>query len=222
MPSSTRALIRRLSPIPDLIPDEWAANAPEFLPIVPSARLWLPRLGIGDDERFAILVQDTWRRIPLGARRLMVRHWRRSEPIWAIQGLWSPTIQLTEYWELSDQSVRQPKDLAGCGRNGHSLYFYAPLVDAMPAQHVQELIAHELAHVVQYAIGEPPHSDRTLPRWCDQTEIIADEIMELWDFDPWAMDKWVERHWTWPTDQHEAVRSGSGREAKLRKKRGRR
>ena len=124
--------------------DTWMAAAPELLPIVPRSRLWLPKLGIGDDERFASIFRNTWHKIPLGARRLKVKHWRENSAHFPIQGLWSPTIQLTDYWELSDRTVRQPKDLGVCGRNGHSLYFYAPAVDAVPAQHVEELIAHEL------------------------------------------------------------------------------
>lgn len=195
MPHNIKTLSRRLATCPFDQSD--LDDAPEFLPVVPTSRLWLPRLGFGDDERFAAIFRDTWCRIPLKARRIMVKHWRKSEPAWAIQGLWSPTIQLTDDWEFSDRSVRQPKEVAACGRNGHSLYFYAPLVDAMPVVHVQELIAHELAHVVQYGIGEPPSTDRSVPRWSDDSELEADEMMELWGFDCWAMDEWIAAHWTW-------------------------
>jgi hypothetical protein len=39
-----------------------------------------------------------------------------------------------------------------------------------------------------------------MPRWCDPTESIADEIMEdLWGFEAWAMDEWLEKNWKWPT-----------------------
>jgi len=70
----------------------------------------------------------------------------------------------------------------------------------MPAVHVQELIAHELAHVFQFAIGEPPSGDGTLPRGSDDAEMVADEIMEDWGFDPYAMDDWMAASsWTWPT-----------------------
>ena len=196
--SNIKTLIRQLAKFP--FTKFTGDGAPEFMPIVPSSRLWLPRLGIGDDKRFAAIFRDTWPRIPLKARRLMVNHWRKSEPIWAIQGFWSPMIQLADDWEFSDRTVRHPKDFAACGRNGHSLFFYAPLVDAMPGHHIQELIAHELAHVIQYALGEPSSTDRTLPRWCDEAESHADEIMELWDFDPWAMDDWIDANWTWPSE----------------------
>lgn len=141
-------IVHKLSPFEEFDDDQMELAVPEFLPIVPTSRIWLPKLGIGDDERCASIFQDTWRQIDIRARRLMVAHWRASKPLYAIQGLWSPTIQLVGSWEFSERSWRQPKELAACGCNGHSLYFYAPVVDAMPEQHVKELVAHELAHVV--------------------------------------------------------------------------
>ncbi|MBI2806097.1 MAG: hypothetical protein HYX68_14040 [Planctomycetes bacterium] len=194
--ATLKTLARKLSP-PLLVEDAERFKAPDFLPVVPTSRLWLPRWEIGDDKRFALIFRDTWKRVPIRARRLMVRHWRTC-PIWLMQGLWSPTISLTDDWEFSDVCGRKPKDLGGCGRGGHSLYFFAPIVDAMPVQHVGELIAHELAHAVQYASGDLPQTNRELPRCWDDTETFADEIMHEWGFDPWAMDDWIERHWKWP------------------------
>ena len=127
----------------------------------------------------------------------MVKHWRECPP-GRLQGLWSPLVALVDDWEFSDHFSREPKDLGACGRGGHSLFFYAAIVDAMPAQHVGELIAHELAHAVQYARGDWPNTDRSKPRWWDEAEMVADEIMGEWGFDPWAMDDWMERNWKWP------------------------
>lgn len=174
-----------------------AADNYEFLPILPSSRLWLPRLGIGDDERFAGIFRDTWKSIPLRARRLIVKLWRQC-PLRRLQGLWSPMVALSDYWEFSEWSGREPKDFGGCGCGGHSLYFFAPIVDAMPVQHVGELIAHELAHAVQFASGDFPQTDRSKHRWFDDTEIIADEIMHQWGFDPDAIDDWIKANWKWP------------------------
>lgn len=188
-------LIRKLSHDPDdLVEDQ---NTPVFLPIVTSARLWLPKLGIGDDARFADIFRQTWRRIMLRDRRRIVRHWREGSRYFPIQGHWSPLIMLSNDWQFSDRGFREPKDLAACGRNGHSLYFYAPVVDAMPRQHVSELIAHELAHVALFAVGEIQNVDRTIPRVFDETEIMADELMELWGIDSQAIDVWLEKYWTW-------------------------
>jgi hypothetical protein len=168
----------------------------EFLPIVATSRLWLPRLGIGDDERFASIFRNTWKKIPLCARRMMVKY-SRSCPIRLIRGLWSPWVSLVLDWKFSSRGFRHPRDLAACGRFGHCLFFYAPVVDAMPVQHVEELVAHELAHVVNKASGDMLQTDRTQPRWNDPSEEIADEIMQTWGFDPYAMDRWLKAHWKW-------------------------
>jgi hypothetical protein len=74
-----RTLIRRLSPWP------FSANDPalrererKWLPIVPTARLWLPVVGIGNDARFATIFRSTWYRLPLRDRRRIVKHWRED------------------------------------------------------------------------------------------------------------------------------------------------
>lgn len=81
MTTRLKTLIRRLTTTSEFDDDQWEKASAEYLPIVPSARLWLPRLGVGDDGRFARIFRDTWRKIPLKAKRLMVKHWRKSEPI---------------------------------------------------------------------------------------------------------------------------------------------
>jgi hypothetical protein len=58
-----------------------------------------------------------------------------------------------------------------------------------------------LAHAVLYAEGESRSTDRTLHRWFDPVENMADEIMEIWGFDPNAMDTWMQENWTWPTEK---------------------
>jgi hypothetical protein len=110
-------------------------------------------------------------------------------------------VQLTDHWAFSDRAIRQPKDMAACGRKGHSLYFYAPIVDVMPTRHVEELVAHELAHAVLCAKGERLPTERTQHRCFDPSESMADEIMELWGFDPDAVDVWVQQNWNWASDK---------------------
>ena len=112
MTAKLATLVRNLSPFEEFDADQMEFAVPEFLTIVPSSRLWLPKLGIGDDQRFADAFRDAWRQIDIKARRLMVAHWRKGQPRYAIQGLWSPTIQLTRSWEFSRWDWRQPKHLA--------------------------------------------------------------------------------------------------------------
>src|SRR5262249_46543884 len=110
----------------------------------------------------------------------------------------SPRVELLHGWiggmaydvlppEVADPYPDCP---ACCFANGYVLRFKAPLVDQMPATVVQDLIAHELAHVFQYAHGyterfgeaEPPEGN---------VEEDADELMESWGFDVDSPDEWA-------------------------------
>jgi len=183
--------------------DKAMEGFPTYLTICDTSRLFLPALGEGNDARFAEIFRQTWQRIPLRCRRRMVKHWRDADPI-HLQGLWSPTVQLVNDWRLSDRVCRTARDMGVCGRIGHSLYFYAPIVDAMPPNIVQDLIAHELAHCYLYAIGDEETmagSDRTVHRWLDNVEIYADEAMEVWGFSADSIDEWEkDNKWVWDSD----------------------
>jgi len=195
--SNYKTLLRQLAP--QLVTHYDIDGAPNYLPIVPSSRLWLPHLGIGDDKRFAAIFRNTWRKLPFRDRRMMVMHWRMCEPF-RIREFWSPYVALSDDWTFFDGARRHPKDIAACGHSGHVLFFHASVVDTMPAVHVEELIAHELAHVIQHANGEMPQTDRSVPRCLDDSESDADEIMEQWGFEPSAMDKWIAAEWKWPNE----------------------
>jgi len=198
MATTFRTILPILSPAhAAAITEEEYECACDYLPIAPSSRLWLPKLGEGNDERFANLFHATWHNLPPKTRRLIVKHWKNNGRMTIPWQWWSPLIALTRHWRFTDRCVRQPGDIGACGRGGHSLFFYAPVVDAMPAKHVQEVIAHELAHVVQHTSGDRPSSDRTLPRSFDKTEIAADTLMERWGFDSKAMDVWFHANRTW-------------------------
>ena len=165
-----------------------------------SAGLFLLQRGFGNDERFRQLFRTAWRRIPFAYRRLMVKHWRcDDDPDSGIA--WSPNIQLLVEWGDAEGWGAQRKDgkiwcmqqrtdeYAIMSTRGHRLFFYAPSIDAMPDSIVQDIIAHELAHVCQAAEGDervPVEELRLLdPREMDANKIIAD-----WDFDPDSVDVW--------------------------------
>jgi hypothetical protein len=156
-----------------------------YLTIQRSSDLYLPVLGFGDDVRFARIFRDTWRRIPLWARRRLVGYWRQSQH-WLLPV--SPCIELLGDWFERD------RDLGCVGRAGHEIWFWAPIVDAFPEVHVAELIAHELAHVLLRTCGWEEHTNREVHRWDDPIEEAADEVMEDWGFDPNDMDVWVYRN----------------------------
>ena len=159
----------------------------QYLTIQRSSYLYLPVLGYGDDVRFCEIFQRTWRRIPLWARRRLVGHWRDDCRNGTVSHM-SPRIELLGDWVERDRAF-------GCiGRAGHRIWFWAPIVDAFPEEHVAELIAHELAHVYLFAFGQEEGTNRRLHRWDDPIEEAADELMEEWGFDPYDMDDWVSRN----------------------------
>jgi hypothetical protein len=80
---------------------------------------------------------------------------------------------------------------AVCNR-GHSLKFCAPFVRALPDPVVQDLVAHELAHVYQAACGMELISDPTVMASV-MLEWEADELVLDWGFDVYALDEWLER-----------------------------
>lgn len=131
-------------------------------------------------DRFASLFRLTWSRLPLWARREILGHWRCGGAGGLFRHLVGriPKIELVGGW-----SGREA--LAAVRSNGHHLQFDAAVVREMPDHLVQDLIAHELAHVHQGATGlfysMPLHV----------LEQDANELMEAWGFDADAMDDWL-------------------------------
>ena len=136
----------------------------------------------GDGVRFARLWGETWRRLPLGVRRALLRHWRSPEAI-RYGVLQPPLIELLEDW-----GVREDGDLGAVSRGGHQIRFAADVVDAMPDDIVRDLIAHELAHVYQWAIGEDMTPDPEFG-FLDIEE-CADEMVRDWGFGVESIDDW--------------------------------
>ena len=72
---------------------------------------------------------------------------------------------------------------------GHTLHFGLKLVKKYPDSLVRDLIAHELAHVLQAAWGWYLGIDDSF-----EAEEDADLRMEHWGFDAVAMDAWDREH----------------------------
>lgn len=72
---------------------------------------------------------------------------------------------------------------------GHSLVFCSGIVDIYPDELVRDLIAHELAHVEQWASGWD--IDQADPFECEED---ADGLVEDWGFSATAMDDWDLAH----------------------------
>lgn len=160
-----------------------------ILRLLPRHKVYL-LVAAGDGFRFAKNFRETWRRIPLWGRRRILRHWRAEHPG---EPVIKPCIRLCEGWERRPLS----KGLAGLKatvlQEGCELCFWSQIVEAYPDPLVQDLIAHELAHVVQLTmgfswVGEDPF----------EVEEHADGLIEQWGFDVHAMDEWDEKNCVTP------------------------
>lgn len=151
----------------------------------------LPRHGIrlhspcGDGRRFARRFVETWARIPLWARRAMLAHWRKPPEDFRSSAI--PSIQLLDSWP--GQVGKGLRATNGCSAaRGHVLLFSRPIVEAYPDDIVRDLVAHELAHVVQEAVGQ---QFGELEHEAIEWEEDADDRMAFWGFDPESMDRWA-------------------------------
>ena len=68
------------------------------------------------------------------------------------------------------------------------MQFWTKIVAAFPDELVRDLIAHELAHVYQYAIGLDFGDDNY---GCEED---ADWTLERWGFSATAIDDWLREH----------------------------
>jgi hypothetical protein len=139
-------------------------NTVQLISIIPRSGIYLSAHGHGDDRRFARLFKETWLSLPLLARRMMLRHWHEERR--GIGGFWgtpttSPTIELlsgwfpteSSLWEAMDGMPEAEQPLAQVFGGGHTVRFWSTAVDDMPDDLARRLIAHELAHVHQFACG---------------------------------------------------------------------
>lgn len=144
----------------------------------------------GDAGRFATLFRSTWKQLPLYARRAMLRYWRGQPPPTM---LLSPTIELTEaftgFWRRGDYSIRDRDAYAVTSAAGFKLSFNAVLFGDMPDDVACNLIAHELAHVCQWAW----RTDHEQPVGADpeEAEEEADDITTDWGYPPEMFDDWA-------------------------------
>lgn len=177
-----------------------------LIPIVRSSDLWLARTGYGNERKFVSAFQAAWSQIPYCDRRDLVKHWRTdSMRFFGVQrpgdltggpsDFVSPYIRLLEGWNFDREYVpttveHHRGEYAFVNCEGHRMLFWSARFDLMPTDVAASVIAHELAHVAQWAWGyellfgtnEPCAQD------CEQH---ADELMGCrWDFDPELVDRW--------------------------------
>lgn len=184
-----------------------------LIPIIPRSRIYLVPYGHGNDRQFAVRFRDTWKKLPLFARRRLLLHWREDQDLArTVVGIYdiskfqpqsgrqliiSPRIELLSGWlgprgdNIVDAPRHPPKEVGHTFAQGHLLRFHAPHVDRMPVSVTECLIAHELAHAYQFAIGIAedfgPYETNSY-EW----EADAEDTLTNWGFEDRIIDKWAE------------------------------
>lgn len=165
------------------------AGGPRYIPIVARNDVYLFWLA-GDGRRFARLFQQVWRRLPLGVRRELLRHWRTSRPYPrnSQNGPHWPHIELVA--GKSDFSRGNSRDaMAQTCSSASSFAFDARSMDAISDAAVEVVIAHELAHAIYFIDCRQEHmANAPYDDWgFSQAEYDADELAESWGFDAQAL-----------------------------------
>lgn len=119
------------------------------IPICKESELFLVRHGHGDDERFAAIFRAMWDRIPKEARKLLERFWW-SDGHRRCTAFWGPEIELLDDWEGRAKFVAATV-LVDKQRIKFRMKFWAPFFTAIPDDSAQIWMAHEMAHVYQFA-----------------------------------------------------------------------
>jgi len=107
----------------------------------------------------------------------------------------APRIELYGSRPVFDEQDNQVKCLGCCKGKGHRLWFDSNKVDQMPECAVQDLIAHELAHVDQHASGRFNEVEWSMYQIggggsYDEIEEDADAIASAWGFAQDALYEW--------------------------------
>ncbi len=161
-------------------------SGPKYLSIVSRHDIHLFWLA-GDGRRFARLFGQAWGRLPLWARRKLLKHWRQTRPEHAPELPW-PHIELIA--GKSDFSRGNSDDaIAQTQASAANFAFDAVAMDTLPDVAVEAVIAHELAHAIYIINCRDEHmADAPYDEWgFSRAEYDADELAEYWGFDMEAL-----------------------------------
>lgn len=142
------------------------------MPIVAVRRpshLYLHRCDGDGGSRFIDLFHRSWERLPEGVRRRLLYYWTTHRAD-------GPRIELLDDWPDRGTAT------ACVDRRGHRIRFFAPdMASDAGDEAIMGVIAHELAHVHQWAV-------RRKPADYDAGEEDADALSERWGFWPRAFE----------------------------------
>lgn len=147
-------------------------------------------LAKNDNPRFAKLLTQTLKRIPLKDRNIMKRYWEQCSAI--IPN--APHIELVSRDTFPIITLGSPNVASALGfnsRRGACIHFSAEDFSELPDDAAIGLIAHELGHAYLYAINDPSHAaDLDDYRW---REDEAQERIWSWFFEDEdeALSTWI-------------------------------
>jgi hypothetical protein len=150
---------------------------------------------MGDDTsrmgQFASIFRKTWKQLPLGTRRALLRYWRAGHQEFQARceqaagralssvELRFPFIQLSNDWP-----GRAAGDLGTCSGPGWELNFHAGVFEIMPDCIASAVIAHELCHAFFCAQARDFAS-------IEAEEGEVESCIAAWGFDVASLDKWL-------------------------------
>ena len=137
------------------------------LTLIPSQKIKLLSVET-DGVAFVKLFRGCWQRIPLVHRRKICATLRASQ---------FRRIELSNMWCDSSFAFGQ---VGAMGAGILHIYFAADAFELLPTGAAEFIVAHELAHVMQVAIGRPRRFSRKTD-WNYERE--ADEFAKSWGFD---------------------------------------
>src|SRR5262249_32293466 len=130
---------------------------------------------------------DTWYRLPLGPRREILRHWRTRA---GLPSQFTRPLNPSLWWvqnEIGNIGAFASRDTgphATSSQLGHLILFNARTFARLPDQASRYVIAHELAHVLQWIAGAIRENEALL-------EVDADRLAVEWGFwNPAQFEEW--------------------------------
>jgi len=136
---------KRKSKLKDGSEPEWAR-----LPLLSNHEITFVTDGYGDAEKFARIFNNTWDCLPEEHQGYLLEHWQlHSTPL-----LKYPVVQLIgwkkEFMPVKRHDTDDPDvaAFAACTENGLQFAFWQPVMDRLPDEHAETIVAHELAHAV--------------------------------------------------------------------------
>lgn len=155
------------------------------VPLLPAHKIML-LASHGGGERFAGLFRSVWAKMPLWGRRKILGHWRDERQAAGLFIIGAPAVSLLDGpIHLDDRPCERV--LGMVDRRGFRIQFRGDRAAEMPDDVAMDLIAHELAHVYQWAAGweEMTSGDHFV------IEEGADVMTAAWGFGITSVDEWV-------------------------------